>query len=87
MIKLCCSQELAAFLWQSCPVGPLNPPIASPADRIPLTQVPVLSEENPPTWAAHVGLIRCRAHWPGPPEIVLTAKLASGQRWMLTSVV
>ena len=43
--------ELAAFLRQACPVGPLNPPTASPADRTPLTHVPLLSEENRATWA------------------------------------
>jgi Protein of unknown function (DUF402) len=43
--------ELAAFLRQTCPVGPLNPPMASPADRTPLTHVPLLSEENRAAWA------------------------------------
>jgi len=43
--------ELAALLRQTCPAGPLNPPIASPADRIPLTQVPLLSEETRASWA------------------------------------
>ncbi len=44
-------RELAAFLQQSCPAGPLNPPIASPPDRTPLTQVPLLSEGNRAFWA------------------------------------
>lgn len=39
-------RELAAFLRQTCPAGPLNPPLASPAHRVPLSQVPLLSEEN-----------------------------------------
>ena len=43
--------ELTAFLRQTCPAGPLNPPIASPADRVPLTQAPLLSEKNRATWA------------------------------------
>jgi Protein of unknown function (DUF402) len=44
-------RELTAFLRQTCVVGPLNPPIASPADRTPLRHVPLLSEENRATWA------------------------------------
>jgi hypothetical protein len=43
--------ELAAFLRQAYPATPLNPPPASPADRIPLMQVPLLSEANRATWA------------------------------------
>jgi Protein of unknown function (DUF402) len=43
--------ELVAFLRQACPAGPLNPPPASPASRIPLAQVPVLSDDNRATWA------------------------------------
>lgn len=42
--------ELAAFLRQTCPPRPLDPPIAYPADRIPLTQVPLLSRENRASW-------------------------------------
>ncbi len=43
--------ELAAFLRQTCPAGPLNPPTASPAERAPLTRVPLLSKENRAIWA------------------------------------
>jgi hypothetical protein len=43
--------ELVAFLRHTCHVGPLNPPIASPADRTSLTHVPLPSEENRATWA------------------------------------
>lgn len=44
-------RALAAFLRQTCPAGPLDPPIASSADRIPVTQVPLLSKENRAAWA------------------------------------
>ncbi|MDR2986661.1 MAG: DUF402 domain-containing protein [Nocardiopsaceae bacterium] len=43
--------ELASFLRQACPPGRLNPPFASAADRVPLTQVPLLSEGNRADWA------------------------------------
>jgi hypothetical protein len=43
--------ELTAFVRQTYPAGPLNPPIASPPGRVPLTQVPLLSEENRTIWA------------------------------------
>lgn len=48
--------ELTAFLRQACPAGALNPPIASPAGRTPLTQVPLLSEENRAAWAERTDL-------------------------------
>ena len=39
-------RELAAFLRRACPAGPLDPPIATPADRVPLVQVPLMSEDS-----------------------------------------
>ena len=48
--------KLAALLRQTCPAGPLNPPIASPAGRIPLTQVPLLSEDTRASWAGRKDL-------------------------------
>ncbi len=45
------SAALVAFLRQACPAGALNPPFASTAGRTPLTQVPLLSEENRAAWA------------------------------------
>jgi hypothetical protein len=44
-------RELAEFLRQTCPARPLSPPLASPAGRVPLVQVPLLSEESRATWA------------------------------------
>ena len=44
-------RELAAFLRQACPAGPLDPPIATPADRVPRAQVPLLSEDSRASWA------------------------------------
>jgi predicted RNA-binding protein associated with RNAse of E/G family len=49
-------RELLGFLRQVCLPGPLNPPIASAPVRIPLTQVPLLSEKNRATWAGHKDL-------------------------------
>jgi hypothetical protein len=37
---------LLAFLSRTCPVGPLDPPAASPPRRVPLAQVPLLSTGN-----------------------------------------
>jgi hypothetical protein len=43
--------ELAAFLGQTCPVSPLNPPVASPVGRVPSSQVPLLSADSRASWA------------------------------------
>lgn len=39
---------LLAFLARACPVGPRDPPAASPACRVPLAQVPLLSTGTGP---------------------------------------
>jgi len=42
--------DLLAFLARTCPIGPLDPPAAPPAGRVPLSQVPVLDRESRATW-------------------------------------
>jgi hypothetical protein len=41
---------LLAFLSRTCPIGPLNPPDASPARRVPLVQAQLLSAESRAAW-------------------------------------
>jgi hypothetical protein len=53
---------LLAFLARTCPVGPLDPPAASPARRVPLAQVPLLSTEGRAAWLGRDGLISAQAN-------------------------
>ena len=53
---------LLAFLARTCPVGPLDPPAASPARRVPLAQVPLLSTEGRAAWLGPDGLISAQAN-------------------------
>jgi hypothetical protein len=44
--------DLLAFLSEACPIGPIQPPAAAPAGRVPLSQVPLLHAENRAVWLA-----------------------------------
>jgi len=50
--------DLLAFLSRACPIGPLDPPPATPPGRIPLAQVPLLGTKSRGAW---LGAARCRA--------------------------
>jgi hypothetical protein len=42
--------DLLAFLSRTCPIGPLDPPAASPARRVPLARAPLLSTQSRAAW-------------------------------------
>ncbi len=44
---------LLAFLSRACPIGPLDPPPAAPAGRVPLAHVPRLGKECRRAWLGY----------------------------------
>ena len=44
------SAAALAFLSRTCQIGPLDPPAASPACRVPLAQAQLLSTESRAAW-------------------------------------
>jgi hypothetical protein len=42
--------DLLAFLSRTCAIGPLDPPAAAPAGRVPISQVPLLEAQSRAAW-------------------------------------